>query len=71
MLLFFQEVVEQNDELRAEMEQLSSALSSATTFIKDTTENYAALRGQLLESDHIIERLTNDNELLIKKVQLL
>ncbi|VDK58717.1 unnamed protein product, partial [Gongylonema pulchrum] len=61
--------VKQNDELRVEVEQLSSALSSATTFIKDTTENYTALREQLIESDRIIDRLTTDNELLTKKLE--
>ncbi|VDK84681.1 unnamed protein product, partial [Litomosoides sigmodontis] len=59
-----QEVVQQNDELRTEIEQLSTALSSATTFIEDTANNYQRLYEQLQESDKIIERLTNDNELL-------
>uniref|UniRef100_A0A915Q455 Nucleoprotein TPR/MLP1 domain-containing protein n=1 Tax=Setaria digitata TaxID=48799 RepID=A0A915Q455_9BILA len=64
-----QEVVQQNDELRAEIEQLSTALASATTFIEDTTNNYRTLRQQLLESDEIIGRLINDNELLSKKLE--
>ncbi|VDN01812.1 unnamed protein product [Thelazia callipaeda] len=58
------EVVQQNDELRAEIEQLSEALISATKFIEDTTGSYEDMRKQLRESDKIIERLTNDNELL-------
>ncbi|VDO24731.1 unnamed protein product, partial [Brugia timori] len=64
-----QEVAQQNDELRAEIEQLSTALASATTFIEDTAHNYQSLYEQLLESDKIIERLTNDNELLGKKLE--
>ncbi|KAL3998697.1 hypothetical protein ACH3XW_16070 [Acanthocheilonema viteae] len=64
-----QEVAQQNDELRAEIEQLSTALASATTFIEDTANNYQTLHQQLLESDKIIERLTNDNELLGKKLE--
>ncbi|VDN94945.1 unnamed protein product [Brugia pahangi] len=64
-----QEVAQQNDELRAEIEQLSTALASATTFIEDTAHNYQSLHEQLLESDKIIERLTNDNELLGKKLE--
>lgn len=67
---YYQEVAQQNDELRAEIEQLSAALASATTFIEDTANNYQALYERLLESDKIIERLTNDNELLSKKVKL-
>ncbi|CAG9536049.1 unnamed protein product [Cercopithifilaria johnstoni] len=63
-----QEVAQQNDEFRAEIQQLSTALASATTFIEDTANNYQALYEQLLESDKIIERLTNDNELLGKKL---
>lgn len=63
-------MAKQNDELRAEIEQLSTALTSATAFIEDTTQNYQALYQQLLESDKIIERLTNDNELLTKKVTI-
>lgn len=50
------------------MEQLSAALNSATAFIEDTTEKYAALREQLIESDKVIERLSGDNELLQKQV---
>uniref|UniRef100_A0A158Q734 Nucleoprotein TPR n=1 Tax=Elaeophora elaphi TaxID=1147741 RepID=A0A158Q734_9BILA len=65
-----QEVAQQNEELRAEIEQLSTALASATTFIEETANNYQALYQQLLDSDKIIERLTNDNELLSKKVKL-
>lgn len=64
-------MAQQNDELRAEIEQLSTALSSATAFIEDTANNYQALYDQLLESDKIIERLTNDNELLNKKVKVI
>ncbi|EJD75219.1 hypothetical protein LOAG_17587 [Loa loa] len=64
-----QEVAQQNDELRAEIEQLSTALASATTFIEDTANNYQTLYEQLLESDKIIERLTNDNELLSIKLE--
>ena len=67
-LCLLQEIARQNDTLTVEVERLSTALSSATTFIEETTEKYANMRDQLLESNKIIEKLSLENESLSKQV---
>lgn len=61
-------MVHHNEQLTAEVERLADALSSATAYIEDTTDKYAAMRQQLLNSEAIIERLSNENSTLTKQV---
>uniref|UniRef100_A0AC35GY19 Uncharacterized protein n=1 Tax=Panagrolaimus sp. PS1159 TaxID=55785 RepID=A0AC35GY19_9BILA len=65
-----QNAVSQNDHLQTEVERLSSALESATTLIKDTTEKYGTLKEQLSNSEKTIEKLLDENQNLKKQLSL-
>lgn len=66
--MYFKEITQRNDEMANEIDRLSQALASATVFIEDTTEKYASMRNELIESNKVIERLANENEILTKQV---
>lgn len=66
----FQNVIAQNDQLKAESERLSEALESATALIQDTTQSYAKLKDQLANAEGTIHSLLDDNRVLRQQVRV-
>lgn len=64
------EIARQNDTLTAEVEKLSSALSSATKFIEETGVKYNSMRDELVENAKFTEKILAENESLAKQVFL-
>ncbi|KAI1731189.1 hypothetical protein Ddc_03922 [Ditylenchus destructor] len=57
-----QNVISQNDELKAEVERLTEALENATVLIQDSSSKYAEFSEQLGQAETSIERLAEDNK---------
>ncbi|KAI1722229.1 hypothetical protein DdX_04538 [Ditylenchus destructor] len=57
-----QNVISQNDELKAEVERLTEALENATALIQDSSSKYAEFAEQLGQAEKSIERLADDNK---------
>ncbi|MFH4981321.1 hypothetical protein AB6A40_008030 [Gnathostoma spinigerum] len=63
------DVTEQNENLKLEVESLSTALASATKLIGETAETYSALKEKMDLNERTIKDLMEDNQLLSQRVE--
>uniref|UniRef100_A0A0N5A7D4 JAKMIP_CC3 domain-containing protein n=1 Tax=Parastrongyloides trichosuri TaxID=131310 RepID=A0A0N5A7D4_PARTI len=64
-----EDVMEQNDKLKKEVERVTSALENATELIKDTSIKYDELNNKMTEAEKSIGNLVEENNLLQRQLK--